>query len=647
MILFSLWSFIIIISFIGYGTLLDKLFISSKICQTGIWLRSGLGLAFMTILGGILNLLRIITPATLISILIIGCVYYIIYLCKNRKELWILNAGKLKYLKRPLYLLPTLVVMIFLAMKYIASIYSINFNWHDDFNGYIVFPIKMLQTGYLGDDPFSYTRLLSLSGMSFLNTLVLAVGNFQNLKLMDSGIGYILVSGLIINFKRFYKISYLWLLFIIMLFLIVVPSPRNVSSMLTGTVLFITLFQLMIFIEKNNYTFRYGTAIIIGLVLAGFASLKSSHIVPSTLICIIIFLIIIFCKSEKNVKQVAILSTIPLITFILVFPWMLSNLSSNGTMLFPILGKGYHASNYGLWDNSYQIFSIRGLINWLPSVILYTAILVITILFIIILLSNIKSPISFKFLWFPCILYLVLISTIMIIIVLTGGIGWTRYSWPYALSVFIFFLVSVLSTRSMIISYYKLIPQIVIIVGFICLLVVKKDIWMESLNGTVSSINSFKNKSNVEVFDSGIYYGKIDQLEKNRYVKMQNSVPENETILTRLNYPFLLDFNRNQIYVADFPGGSSIPDGMPLFKGSIKLVNYFINNGIRYIAYSYKSEANYKYDDLKRRLNNRNFIANEAKLAFEFQRNLSELGLQYKRIYDDGGMFVIDLKQPI
>jgi|GEM_PF-2555958 len=646
MILFSLWSFVIIMSFIGYGTLLDKLFISSKICQTGIWLRSGLGLAFMTILGGILNLLRIITPVTLIIILIIGCLYYIIYLYNNHKELWILNSGKLKYLMRPLYLLPTLIVMIFLAIKYIASIYSINFNWHDDFYSYFVFPTKIIQTGYLSDDPFSYVRMLSLSGMSFLNTLILAVGNFQNLKLMDSGIGHILVSGLIINFKRFYKISYLWLLLIIMLFLIVVPSSRNVSSMLTGTVLFITLFHLMIFIEENNYTFRYGTAIIIGLVLAGFASLKSSHIVPSTLIYIIIYLIIIFYKSKRNIKQVAILSTIPLITFILVFPWLLSNLSSNGTMLYPLFGKGYHASNYVLWDNSYQNISICGFVSWLRSILFYPTTLVITILFIFILLLNIKSSSSFKSLWLPCITYFVLIITIMIFIQQTGGYGLRRFSLPFTLSVTILFLITIVSMEKTDAIFNKLIPIIIFTVSIYLLITNTKKL-TDSINGTVSSINSFKNKSNVEVFDSGIYYGKIDQLEKNRYVKMQNSVPENETILTRLNYPFLLDFNRNQIYVADFPGGSSIPDGMPLFKGSIKLVNYFLKNDIRYLAYSYKSEANYKYDDLKGRLNNRNFIANEAKLAFEFQRNLSELGLQYKRIYDDGGMFVIDLKQPI
>jgi len=232
----------------------------------------------------------------------------------------------------------------------------------------------------------------------------------------------------------------------------------------------------------------------------------------------------------------------------------------------------------------------------------------------------------------------------MIFIQQTGGYGLGRFSWPLVISVIVLFLITIVSMENSNTILYKLLT-IVIFTGCIYILVTNMEKLTDSINGMVSSINNFNNKSYIEIIEDGEYRGKIDQLEKNRYIKMQSSVPENEIIFARLRYSFLLDFNRNQIYLAD--GVSSLPDGMPLFKGSAKLANYLINHNICFLAYSYKSEANYRYDDLKGRLKNRNYIANEAKLAFDFQRNISELGSRYKRIYDDGGMFVIDLKQPI
>ena len=77
-----------------------------------------------------------------------------------------------------------------------------------------------------------------------------------------------------------------------------------------------------------------------------------------------------------------------------------------------------------------------------------------------------------------------------------------------------------------------------------------------------------------------------------RHTGMQQSIPQGETVLARLAYPFLLDFKRNRIFIADWPGGASLPPGMPSFKGAEALANYLISKSIRYVAYSYANEAN-------------------------------------------------------
>jgi hypothetical protein len=78
----------------------------------------------------------------------------------------------------------------------------------------------------------------------------------------------------------------------------------------------------------------------------------------------------------------------------------------------------------------------------------------------------------------------------------------------------------------------------------------------------------------------------VSAKQKLQYAALQQSIPQGETVLTRLDAPFILDFKRNQLFLADWPGGASLPPGMPAFKGPEALANYLVSKSIRYIAYS-------------------------------------------------------------
>ena len=127
---------------------------------------------------------------------------------------------------------------------------------------------------------------------------------------------------------------------------------------------------------------------------------------------------------------------------------------------------------------------------------------------------------------------------------------------------------------------------------------------------------------------------------------MQSAIPKGVTVLTRLRAPFHLDFNRNRIFIADWPGGSSPPPGMPFYQGGEKLADYLLDQSIRYVAYSYKSEGGFPKKIFEHRLSGRQgvWLRTEAEHSFNFHRNLSELGRSRVRIYDDGEIFILDLK---
>lgn len=68
---------------------------------------------------------------------------------------------------------------------------------------------------------------------------------------------------------------------------------------------------------------------------------------------------------------------------------------------------------------------------------------------------------------------------------------------------------------------------------------------------------------------------------------MQNTLPEGEVFLARVDKPFLFDFRRNNILIVDEPGNASSPPGLPLFKGAEAVAQYLLSKSIRFVVFSY------------------------------------------------------------
>jgi hypothetical protein len=125
---------------------------------------------------------------------------------------------------------------------------------------------------------------------------------------------------------------------------------------------------------------------------------------------------------------------------------------------------------------------------------------------------------------------------------------------------------------------------------------------------------------------------------------MLQAVPDGAVLLARLQFPFVLDFTRHTIFVANYPGGSSPPPGMP-FEGPEALARYLCGQGVRYVAYSYQSEANFRRRDFEHRLEPGTFpwTRTQARHTLAFQESLVELGRTRRRVFDNGREFVLDL----
>jgi hypothetical protein len=67
------------------------------------------------------------------------------------------------------------------------------------------------------------------------------------------------------------------------------------------------------------------------------------------------------------------------------------------------------------------------------------------------------------------------------------------------------------------------------------------------------------------------------------YNELQLQVPTGKTIYAIVDAPYLLNFRRNPIFVADVLGGASPKNEMPLLQGTSALLNYFKKMGIEYV----------------------------------------------------------------
>lgn len=637
----SFFGICILISWTGLGTLINYL-LFPKIIQD-IWLRTGWGLCFTLLIGGILNMTGMISPTAIFIIIGVGIFIFFAHMFSIKGKIWT-NIKEFAGDEKRNYLLILLLVVncSLLLIIYLGSISNIHFNWGEDLHGYFVFPKKMLQVGSLGPDPFSVQRILMFGGMSFLHAIILSLGDFKNLNMIDVGLGTILTTGLLYGLSREYKLLKWMNLLVIFVVLIIVPPKVNISSLVIGLALFITLFRTLDILRRSEFDIL-SISIIIALIISALSSLKTNYIITVFGFLFISYSLYFFYYKNNRKKIIIEITLVVVFTILFLLPWFLANYQSNGTMLYPIFGKGFHDADYLQFNSK---VSIRGLliaakltIFNMRNVPLFTFFFVFLIFGYTELHDKRKNAVS---------LVVASIATPLVIVLLSGGYGWDRFSWSVVTASSIILLVLAFASTNPSNRYLRILKLILIFVGIYIIIINNKTKLMDHYTSQINSVSTGLKNENIEVHSANDYIvcDYIDDEIEQRYLKVQNIVPEGEIIFERTQYPFLFNFKRNNIYVTHFLGASSLPPGMPFFQGSDTLAEYLSSQSIRYIVYSYKSEANFKYEDYKGLLSDNvsPWIRSLAVHTFDFHKNIEELGKKIKPIYNDGEIFVLDLE---
>ena len=136
----------------------------------------------------------------------------------------------------------------------------------------------------------------------------------------------------------------------------------------------------------------------------------------------------------------------------------------------------------------------------------------------------------------------------------------------------------------------------------------------------------------------------VSEERRDAYADLSAHLPLDGAVLTRLDLPFLLRLRRD-VFIADYPGGSSPPPGMPAGSDAGKLQRYLVGQGVRYVAWDYATQARFTRANYGKRLLPGAYTLDrtEAQHTFEFQDALEALRATRPLVFDRYGIAIIDL----
>jgi hypothetical protein len=130
---------------------------------------------------------------------------------------------------------------------------------------------------------------------------------------------------------------------------------------------------------------------------------------------------------------------------------------------------------------------------------------------------------------------------------------------------------------------------------------------------------------------------------------LQMRVPPGEPLLVMVDYPFMFDFARNDIYNMDTAAAVSPPPGFPYFKGPEAVAQYLRDQNIRYLAFVRPERAmslfNREVWERQAREPHPLWRA-QAPVYLDIFDNFAALAATRKHLYDDADLVLLDLAQP-
>lgn len=624
------WGLCLFVSFLGYGKLLLSLFQF----RDAPWAFSGsVGVALIVTAGGILNWLGLVRTPVLIAVVSVGV------LLALALEWHHLGSLGVTLLHNSFAYAPLIIVAAVPVLGNVRADLR-TFNALDDFPAYLTIPEATLQTGTLPYDPFNERRITSCLGAPYvLQSMMLLVGDIRSVRFVDVSIGFVLYTGLLIVIFRVMGLPLFPRIALASLSLVVPVDRWNATMVVLPAALFCS--QLLILIHPGlGSRLNWRRSALLGVIAAAIVCMKSNYLPAAIGMCSFYYLAwAIYRRSVSPVLQYLVWAVVLLGCML---PWMADMHHKEGTFLFPILGRGYDASAYGvipLPNGSHEGLSSSSLWVWLTALPMATPLLIGLAGLGLAFRRRAESA------WVNPLASMLAGSAIAVSAIAssTGGESIGRYSLPFEL------------------------PALIILLGFVvvCQRELRHWAWWLAATGAASlvalGVIAFAFGVRHRGYEKYLEDARLADLpsvpwvraqEEQRVRALQKAVPPGERVLARILFTYPFDFKRNQIFVADYSGMASLPPGIPIEGTASELRSYLLAHHIRYVAFDPKrtmfpDEASGAsvVSILKgeSKYGRHGWLVLQTKVANTVQEKFAELGRECRHIYDDGQVYVLDL----
>jgi hypothetical protein len=143
-----------------------------------------------------------------------------------------------------------------------------------------------------------------------------------------------------------------------------------------------------------------------------------------------------------------------------------------------------------------------------------------------------------------------------------------------------------------------------------------------------------------------------DAAEQARYKALQDALPAHAKVLENVTYAYLLDNRRETYLEASLPGMASPPPapGWPVFGDGEALGEWLTGHGVDVLIYSYGDEAMQDERTLVKAIADpkTTVIVRSTNVAtLRAHEQYWELAKTRKKVFDDGTIFALDLRQRV
>ncbi len=237
-----------------------------------------MGLTALLVVGGVLNILGLAYPGSLLGVTLIGWILGLWHLSRMLRRTLEQTSNDWPQVltivfKESLHYWP---VIIFGLVAYVFYANPSAFNLHDDFEKYLKYPIRMLQQGKLSASKFDALGTEALGGMSFLQSFAYTVRPIAYLNAIDAVLGLTLCMATVAALLKALGRHWGWSVLFSAMIAFIDPFYVNTSAIYMGAAVLMLVFIIPFFCDSIDDCFDWRHSILFGLSYAGLLSLKTS-----------------------------------------------------------------------------------------------------------------------------------------------------------------------------------------------------------------------------------------------------------------------------------------------------------------------------------------------------------------------------------